>query len=73
MVRPFWAHARALRIYVSFLGQKRKRKYRSTPYSPQRSVRTPKLCPGTALGVLGMLREPCAVRARPKPAAVAPR
>ena len=58
---------------LSRRGQKRKRKYRSTPYSPQRSVRTPKLCPGTALGVLGKLREPCAVRARPNPSAVAPR
>ena len=49
-------------------GPKKETKYRSTPYSPQRSVRAPKLCPGTALGVLGKLREPCAVRARPNPA-----
>ena len=52
--------------------KKTKRKYKSTSYSPQRSVRTPKLCPSTALGVLGKLHEPCAVRARPNPAAVAP-
>ena len=57
---------------TQLLGPKKETKYRSTPYSPQRSVRTPKLCPGTALGVLGKLREPCAVRARPNPAAVAP-
>ena len=49
-------------------GPKNETKYKSTPYSPQWSVRTPKLCPGTALGVLGKLREPCAVRARPNPA-----
>jgi hypothetical protein len=48
--------------------KKTKRKHRGTPYSPQRSVLTPKRWPGTALGVLGKLREPCAVRARPNPA-----
>ena len=39
-------------------GPKKETKYRSTPYSPQWSVRAPKLCPGTTLGVLGKLREP---------------
>ena len=67
------AHRGRQRQKPSYRGQKTKRKYKSTSYSPQRSVRTPKLCPGTALGVLGKLREPCVVRARPNPAVVAPR
>ena len=36
--------------------------------SAQQSARIPKRCPGTTLGVLGKLREPCLVRAQPNPA-----
>jgi hypothetical protein len=58
---------RRIQLLLSFRGQKMKRKYRDTPYSPQRSVWAPKRCPVTALGVLGKLCEPCTVRARPNP------